>query len=306
MVPYHAQMARLGIDIGGSKVLGVVCDGPRVLRKSVAATGDDPVGAAAALAERLIDGSVDGIGLAVAAWVLQPEGRPVFTPNIPGGLPGLRERFDRWVLPVAVENDATAAAWAEFLFGAGVGKDPLVMVTVGTGIGGGLVIDGKVQRGARGFAGEFGHMPVSVDGPDCACGLKGCLEAVASGTAIARMAKEVFGDTTVLRSLAKDDVTAVTGAMVADAAGAGDEVCLRVMAEAGKALGAGLFGLAMAIDPQVIVVGGGVAEAGEMFLGPAREEVERRFAGRAAPVAIVAARAGNDAGAIGAAALVDT
>lgn len=277
-----------------------------MLRKAVAATGDDPVKAAAEVAGRLIDGSVEGIGLAVAAWVLQPAGTPVFTPNIPGGLPGLRERFEGLGLPLAIENDATAAAWAEFLFGAGVGKDPMAMVTVGTGIGGGLVIDGKVMRGARGFAGEFGHMPVDLDGPLCACGLNGCLEAMASGTALARMAKEVFDETTVLGSLAKDDPATVTGAMVADAAGAGDQACLRVMEEAGRALGAGLFGLAMAIDPAVIVVGGGVAEAGEMFLDPARREVERRFAGRAEPVPVVAARAGNDAGAIGAAALVDT
>jgi len=255
---------------------------------------------------------LSGIGLAIAGFVERSTGRVAFAPNLHDIEPDISSRVaDRFGVPVIAENDANAAAWAEGRLGAASGAKNYIMLTVGTGVGGGIVINGELYRGANGFAGEFGHMPISPWGDGtgererCSCGQFGCLEALASGSNLGRMARRKggrFGDSAVVR-LAGGDLEAITGAMVGEAALAGDKFALDLLVELGTFLALGLAGLAHAFDPELIVVGGGVAEVGEPFLGPARRELQRLFAGTVAPPPLFQAKLGNNAGAIGAALL---
>ncbi|MGH2719423.1 MAG: ROK family protein [Actinomycetota bacterium] len=245
------------------------------------------------------------VGIAAAAWVEYPSGRVVFAPNLTYEEPELASALSGAVgLPVVVENDANAAAWAELQYGAAQGATEMVMLTVGTGIGGGAVIGGQLHRGSTGLAGEFGHLPLVDGGPLCACGQRGCLEALASGSAIGRMAREGIDAApgSIVLGLAGGDPRRITGSIVSEAAHAGDEFAAEVLARAGRWLGAGMASLVQALDPQVIVVGGGGAAAGSLLLQPARVEMERRLAHRNGPP-IKEATLGNDAGAIGAASL---
>ena len=181
----------------------------------------------------------------------------------------------------------------------------MLMLTVGTGIGGGMILDGRLYRGSRGFGAEFGHMPVTLDGPACNCGSHGCLEAVASGTALGRRARERvvdYPESEVLR-LAHGKVEDITGAMVGKAADTYDPFAIELLWDLGTMLGVGLAGLAKAFDPELIVVGGGVLEEGESILGVAREELVARYKGQVDPPAVVSASLGNDAGVVGAAQL---
>jgi glucokinase len=210
-------------------------------------------------------------------------------------------------VPVVADNDNNAAAWGEFRFGAGRGYRHLLFVGVGTGIGGGVVIDGTLFRGAHGFAAEIGHFVVEPDGPACGCGNRGCFEQVASGSTITR-----YGRRAVTRHPYSDlvqrsggDPGAVTGAMVTEAARAGDTPARGILVEVGHRLGEGIAGLVNILDPELVIVGGGASAAGDLLLAPARtsfgrtvEDAERRPA-----VPIVAAALGIDAGAIGAASL---
>jgi len=280
-----------------------------------ATAGSSPNEAVLAIIDQLVRVSserLSGVGLAVAGFVETLTGRVAFAPNLHDIEPNINSRIaDRFRVPVLVENDANAAVWAEGRLGAASGARNYIMLTVGTGVGGGVVINGEMYRGANGFAGEFGHMPISPWGNGngervrCSCGQFGCLEAVASGTALGRMAGQRaagFGDSAVLR-LAAGNPAAITGAMVGEAALTGDKFALDLLAELGTLLALGLAGLAHAFDPELIVVGGGVAEAGELFLAPARQELQRLFAGTVAPPPVFNAKLGNDAGAIGAALL---
>ncbi len=265
----------------------------------------------AALEELLGRGGreVAGIGIGAAGFVEHPSGRMTFSPNVAYERSEIAEAVAaRFGLPVNVENDANAAAWAEYQFGVAQGADHMLMVTVGTGVGGGVVIGGKLYRGARGFAAEFGHMTLMDGGPQCTCGERGCLEALASGTAIARMAREGVGGApdSILPELSGEVPSRITGALVSEAARAGDEFAVEVLERAGRWLGVAFANLVNAFDPEVIVVGGGVAEAGYPFLEGARMEMDKRVGPRRAPPKIVTARLGNDAGVIGASALVRT
>ena len=176
-------------------------------------------------------------------------------------------------VPVIVENDANAAAWAEWRFGAGRGEPRLVCVTLGTGIGGGIVIDGVVQRGRWGMAGEFGHMVVVPDGRRCECGNRGCLEQYASRQrARARGPgagpRGVAGDGAAAWSASNGDVSALVGPLITEAARDGDAVAVELFGDVGRWLGIGLANLAAALDPGLFVIGGGVSDAGELLLGP--------------------------------------
>lgn len=186
-----------------------------------------------------------------------------------------------------------------------MGAKNMLMLTIGTGIGGGIVINDKLYRGSRGFAAEFGHMVGSVGGDLCPCGKQGCLEAMASGNALGRLAREAAPDrpeSEVLR-LAGGQPDRITGAIVGQAARNGDELALDLFKQIGRFLGLGLAGLAHAFDPQIIVLGGGVADTGEPFLRPAAEQLAERFQGLVPPPPVVPAKLGNDAGVVGAAAL---
>ncbi|HEX2149860.1 MAG TPA: ROK family protein [Actinomycetota bacterium] len=301
----------LGVDIGGTKILGAVVDEEGTILSKTRVPTDRAEGVDAlpeAVDMFLADAEkpIEAIGLAVAGFVEYPSGRIAFAPNLSFSNPDIGEDLSReYGLPVVVENDANAAAWAENRFGAGRGSLNMLMVTVGTGIGGGIVADGRLYRGSRGFGAEFGHMPVSLDGPQCACGSRGCLEAVASGTALGRMARERAPehlDSEVVR-LANGKVQDITGAMVGKAADIRDPFAVELLWDLGTLLGVGLAGIAKALDPELIVVGGGVLEEGESILGAARDELIARYAGQVDPPALVSASLGNDAGVVGAAQL---
>ncbi|HEX2179493.1 MAG TPA: ROK family glucokinase [Actinomycetota bacterium] len=301
----------LGVDIGGTKILGAVVDEKGTILSKIRFPTDPSRGLDAlpeAVDQFLADASqpILAIGLAVAGFVDHPSGRVAFAPNLRFTNPEVgHDLADEYGLPVVVENDANAAAWAENRFGAGRGTQDMVMLTVGTGIGGGIVAGGKMYRGSRGYAAEFGHIPVSLDGPACNCGSRGCLETMASGRALARMAQEradKWPDSEVLR-LAGGDPDRVTGALVGKAADIRDPFAMELLADLGRWLGVGLTGLARAFDPEVIVVGGGVLEEGEAVLGAARRELNENFQGRVDPPAVVSASLGNDAGVVGAAQL---
>ncbi|MGH2767381.1 MAG: ROK family protein [Acidimicrobiales bacterium] len=303
-----------GVDVGGTKLLAALVDpSGKVRHRLVLAT--DPNAATASILAALDQllaahaghaGEVLAIGVGVAGFVEYHSGRVAFAPNLtyeePEVAKVVRARFN---LPVTVENDAGAAAWGEHEFGAGRGCDEMLLVTVGTGIGGGIVVGGRLYRGHGGFAAEVGHMTLLEAGPSCACGQRGCLEALASGTAIGRMGREGVkaAPDSVLLELAGGDPARITGALVTQAARSGDRLAASVVERAGRWLGAGLASLVNILDPELVVVGGGAVGAGGLLMEPARAELASRLSGRREPPPVEEASLGNEAGAIGAAAL---
>jgi glucokinase len=286
----------IGVDIGGTKVAGgVVDDRGNVVAESRRPTPSDDADAALDAVVEVVEElraeyDVSAVGVAAAGYVSADRSTMLFAPNLPWRDVPVRDRIgERLGLPVDVENDANAAAWAEYRFGAGQGEAYLVCLTVGTGIGAGIVVDGALYRGRWGIAGEPGHVCVVCDGIPCGCGNDGCLEQYASGTALVRVAK--------------DNGLDADGPAVTAAARAGDERAVAAFAEVGRWLGRGLADLASVLDPGVFVVGGGVADAGELLLTPTREAYAANLSGRGhRPMADVRlASLGNDAGLVGAA-----
>jgi glucokinase len=244
-----------------------------------------------------------GVG---AAGMVQSDGVMRFAPNLAWREFPLRERIESAVgLPTMVDNDANVAAWGEFRFGTGRGSSDMLLVTVGTGIGGGIIAGRKVLRGAHGFAGEIGHIIVEPGGPLCGCGNHGCWEQVASGRAIGRLGREAAAGHpgSAMVALAGGDPSKITGPVVTASAKQGDPVAVRILAEVGRRLGEGIAGLVNILDPDLVVVGGGVIEAGDLLLEPARRAfIESVEAPEHRPnVPLLAAAMGNDAGAVGAA-----
>ena len=304
----------VGVDIGGTKVAaGVVDPGGRVLARALRRT---PSRDASAVESTIVDvvrelaaaHEVAAVGIGAAGFVDAVRSRVRFSPHLAWRDEPLRDALTAALaLPVLVENDANAAAWAEWRFGAGRGETHLVCVTLGTGIGGGIVLDGAVQRGRFGMAGEFGHMVVVPDGRRCECGNRGCLEQYASGNVLGREARELAraGSPVAVGLLQRvsGDVEALAGPVVTAAARAGDGCAVELLAEVGSWLGVGLANLAAALDPGLFVVGGGVSDAGELLLRPAREAFRRTLTGRGfrPEAAIVRAALGPEAGLVGAA-----
>lgn len=307
-------MNAVGVDVGGTKIAaGVVAPGGDLLRQVKYPTSDTPedlleniTGAVLEVVEGLDAG---GVCLAVPGLILAREHKVIFSPNLHAieDIP-LQEVLGRSIgLPVTVENDANAAAWGEFRFGAGKDVEHLIFITLGTGVGGGVITHGTLLRGAQGAGGELGHVTIQANGPRCSCGNRGCLEALASGTAIRRRAREIaakvpgsaLGRLAAERELLGEDVTAL--------ARAGDEAAIRVLREAGRWLGIGLAGFVNIFNPEVVAVGGGVAEAGDFILEPARDEVALRARSPSRElVRVIPASLGVEAGVIGAAALART
>jgi glucokinase len=230
-------------------------------------------------------------------------------PNLHGGV-GARVRgpvAEAVGLPVVVDNDANCAAWAEVVAGAGRGSSHVVLVTLGTGIGGGIVVDGRLQHGAHGFAGEPGHMVVDPTGPPCPCGRHGCWERYASGSALAWLARQAAarGDAPGVLALAGGAVDDIRGEHVATAGRLGDPAALAVFEELGRWLGLGVANLVNLLDPELVLVGGGLADVADLFLDHAREVVAGQVMGSAdrVPALLEAASLGSAAGAIGAALL---
>jgi glucokinase len=303
----------IGIDVGGTKVLGgVVDEAGKVL---TTARKDTPRQGGSALTQTIADvakellqqHSVTSVGVSAAGFVSSDRKTMLATPNIAdwNGV-DLDNQLTKLIgLPVVIENDANAAAWGEAKFGAGKNQDHMMMLTVGTGIGGGIVVNGALYRGAFGIAAEFGHMRVVPEGHICGCGARGCFEQYASGNALLRHAREAINASPeVARNLlSRGDgtVAGLTGQAITDAARDGDPVALAAFNTTGQWLGAGIASLAVLLDPACVVIGGGVIDAGEILLKPTRESLERNmpFAGKHPYPQIIAAKLGNEAGLVG-------
>jgi glucokinase len=302
-------MNAVGVDVGGTKIAaGVVSPEGKLLNEVRYPTENvrEPLLStiAGAIMEVQRDYQIGGVCLAAPGFILASENKILTAANLEAieGIPLKEELGRRTGLRVTVENDANAAAWSEFRFGAGQDVDNLVFVTLGTGVGGGIISHGVLLRGARGMGGELGHMTIQPDGPRCGCGNRGCLEALASGKAIGRRAREVASEQpdSALGRLAR----APLGEDVLDLARKGDGAALEVLWEAGTWLGIGLATFVNVFDPEVIAMGGGVSEAGDLVLEPARRELRLRSCSPARDlVEIRGATLGAKSGMLGAAAL---
>lgn len=309
-------MHAVGVDVGGTKILtGLVTDAGEVVRRHRIHTPQEgPEAVADAIADsvsHVLAGlprvEVCGVGVGVPG-PLNPETGVVYQPpNLRGWdtVPLGDLLSARIALPVRLENDADAAAIGEWWAGAGRGVSDLVYITVSTGVGGGIIVAGSLVRGVSGTAGEVGHMTIDPDGPRCHCGNTGCLEMLASGPAIARMAADAIraGRSTTMLDLAGGDPDSVTAKTVADAARAGDPLAGEIYERAGTYLGIGIANLLNLLNPARIIIGGGVSKAGSLLFDPARRTARQRaFERPARDAEIVPAGLGDDAGAIGAAA----
>lgn len=308
----------VGVDVGGTKVMAaeVAPDGT-VLRVAHRATPGRRVDVALledalteAVREVAAGRRLAGVGLAAAGFVDAAGERVMFAPHLPWRGQQVRARLaERWQVPVLLDNDANCAARAEAAYGAAVGARDALVVTLGTGIGGAVVLDGELHRGRNGMAGEFGHMQVVPDGRECECGGRGCWEQYSSGNALVRHARAALAEPGAagrLLDLAEGDPALVDGPMVTEAARAGDVVALAAFASVGGWLGAGLANLVAALDPEVVVVGGGVSAADDLLLEPARRALMSSLVGaedRVVPPVLQAAH-GPEAGAVGAASMV--
>ena len=303
----------IGVDVGGTKVLGgVVDENGKVLARARRDTprqgGADLTQAIADVAAELRAGfEIVAVGISAAGFVSSDRKTMLATPNIAGwnGV-NLDAALGTLIgLPLVIENDANAAAWGEARFGAGVDENHLVLLTIGTGIGGGVVLDGQLYRGAFGIAAEFGHMRVVPEGHLCGCGARGCFEQYASGNALLRHAREaISGSPEMARNLlSRGDgtVAGLTGKHITQAAREGDAVALAAFNTTAQWLGAGIASLAVILDPACVIIGGGVIDAGEILLTPTRVAVERYmpFSEKHPSPKIIAAQLGNEAGLVG-------
>ncbi|MBI4187471.1 MAG: ROK family protein [Chloroflexi bacterium] len=311
-------MPVIAVDIGGTniRVAIVSAAGQVVARESRPTLADEGpqavieriLSAIAGLLDRggLEPAQLDGISIAAAGAVDARRGVITASPNLPGwhDVPlqsVIREKFRA---DTFLTNDANAAALGEHRFGAGRGTSNLVYITVSTGIGGGIIIGGKLYSGSWGSAGEVGHMTIDADGPRCGCGNDGCLEALASGTAVAReaIARIRQGQASCLADMVKGEVANITAREVEQAARGGDSLASEVILRAATYLGIGVANLINIFDPEMIVIGGGMSRMGDMLFGPVRRTVSKRaYTAAAGAVRIIPSELGDDAGVIGAA-----
>ena len=305
----------IGIDIGGTKIsAGVVDSSGNLIDSSRISTptegGKELILAVINLIKELKEKhEIKGIGISIAALISSDYGTIVGAPNIANlsKLNFVNEIKAEFKLPIVVENDANSAMWAEFKFGNAKGLNPVMFFIIGTGVGGGLVIDGKLFKGANGIGAEFGHMCVVPNGLLCGCGSKGCIEQYASGGALIRYANEAIIDNPQgSETLLSFGEGKLTGSGLTKAAKAGNELALAAFNKQADWLGLACASYSLIIDPEAIIIGGGVADAGELFLAPVREAMRKYmpFAESHVPPKIIAAKFGNDAGLIGAADLV--
>jgi glucokinase len=299
----------VGIDAGGTKLLGGVVDEQLTVHHRVHRLwrGEDRQDVLDVFLEAVEEGfatapEAEAVGFGIPSLMDRDRAVSLACVHLPlDDVPFrdlMSERLDR---PVVVDNDANCALLAESRAGAAKGAADALLLTLGTGIGGGVLAGGQVYRGT-GPAGELGHVVVEIDGEECPCGSRGCLETVASGSAIGRAGERVAAAQPESGlGKAKESGREITGPLVTELAGEGDEVAVGVLAEAGRKLGAGLAGLANAFSPEVIVIGGGASAAGDLLLEPARDEFRRRTRGPNRDVPVVAAHFGDEAGMLGAA-----
>ncbi|MGZ4595491.1 MAG: ROK family glucokinase [Actinomycetes bacterium] len=304
----------IGVDVGGTKVAAGVVDekGGVLVHARVDTPPHNPAAVVDAIAmvvrQLRAAHDVEAIGVGVAGFVDNSRAKVYFAPNLRWQDVHLRHELEqRTGLPTVVENDANAAAWGEYRFGAGRGEDHIVCVTVGTGIGGGVIAGGELFRGGFGVAAEIGHIQMVADGRLCGCGQRGCWEQYASGNALVRDARERASesreDAETLLRLGDGTPEGIKGAHVTQAARLGDPIAIAAFENLGGWLGQGLADLAAVLDPETFIVGGGVSEAGDLFLRPMVDSFHRLLTGGDhRPVATVdVAQRGNDAGLLGAA-----
>jgi len=304
----------VGIDVGGTKIAGGVVDERGTIlntaRRESPATDTDAIEVAIEdlVAELRGNHEIEAVGVGAAGFVDVARSTVLFAPNLAWRDEPLRTDLEKRIgLPVVIENDANAAAWGEFTFGAGEDVSDSLLVTVGTGIGGGIVLNGELHRGAFGVAAEIGHMRVVPDGRICGCGNRGCWEQYASGRALVRDAREQARQGSLIARTLLDRaggrVEAITGPLITDAARDGDAFAREQLASLGRWLGEGIASLTAVLDPAVVVLGGGVSEAGDLLLDPVRAHFRANLTGRnyRPELEIRAARLGNKAGMIGAA-----
>ena len=307
----------IGVDIGGTKVLAgaVTADGeivevvrlPTPHRSTSPRVVEDTIVAAVSELQRATSHPARAVGVGAAGFV-DVEGSVAFAPHLSWRREPLQSRLEhRLSVPVRVDNDANTTARAELRFGAARAYRNVLCLTLGTGIGGALVLDRHVVRGSHGMAGEFGHMQVVPDGRACQCGNRGCWEQYCSGNALLLEARERLAarpaETSRLRKLVDQRAGRLDGPTVTRAAETGDAASAEMLAEVGTWLGVGVAGLCAAFDPELVIVGGGLSEAGDLLLEPAREALARRLPGagfRPVPV-LTRAALGSNAGFVGAA-----
>jgi glucokinase len=315
----------IGVDVGGTKVAaGIVDEDGRILAEEREKTpAGDPEAVVATIVEVIqrlrgrqdVEGrdgrDIEAVGLAAPGFVDETRSMVRLAPNIKGwrDRPLKRDIEDATGLPAVVENDASAAAWAEYTNGAGRGEDYLVCVTVGTGVGGGIVAGGNLYRGRFGSAAEVGHLKVEANGRPCGCGQRGCWEQYASGNSLVREARwraaESPDEATLLLRLGDGTPEGINGKHITEAARGGDLAAIGSFDAVGKWLGLGLADLVAILDPGCFVIGGGVSEAGELLFAPTRRSFAESLSGRSLrPMPdIRGAELGNAAGIVGVAQL---
>jgi glucokinase len=310
----HPTGPCIGVDLGGTKIAVArvepdgtlsrrcridtrVADGPKVIIQRMCKEIQHVMG----------DERVAGIGVAAPGPLNARTGVILSPPNLPGWVDiPLREELEKvFGLPVWIENDANAAAWGEYMRGAGSGADPMLYMTISTGIGGGVVLDGRLFRGADTYAGEIGHTTVDPSGPVCGCGRKGCLEVMASGTALARAAREAAErGNSLLSQWAEQTGISLTAEHVFSALDKGDEAAAAIVERTVEYLAIGISNFVHLFNPRRVVIGGGVTRSGEWLFNPLRERLEKwlmsSFSGT---FDLRQAELGDDAGVLGAASL---
>jgi glucokinase len=311
----------LAIDLGGSKIVTALVSpkGEIIAREYIPTLAEEGTEVVIGRMLAAIDSVTSKANLprssffniaVAAAGAIDPEkGIVTASPNLPGWLDvPLKEIVEKATgLETFLINDASAAALGEHHFGAGRGVNNLIYITVSTGIGGGIIINGKLYTGVSGSAGEIGHMTIDVNGPRCNCGNIGCLEVLASGTAVAREAQRLIGrgKKTIITELAEGEPQNITAQTVAAAAQKGDALALAIISKAATYLGIGLVNLVNIFNPEMIIIGGGMSRMGDMLLEPARQVVaERAFQLPAQRVRIVPSQLGDNAAVLGATAFV--
>jgi len=285
----------IGVDVGGTKILAAVVSREGAIEQRLEqptdVSSEEALLAAldAAVDELRRGGEVAALGFGLPSRIDQRSGRAVASVNIPLAGVDFRERMrERHGLPVGIDNDGNAAVIAEWRAGAARGADYVVMLTLGTGVGGGLILDGKPYRGAPGGGAELGHMVLDPDGPPCGCGGRGHLESFAAGPAADRAARELYGESSNARALV-------------DRARSGEPEAVEALASIGRYLGAGIASLVNIFEPELVVIGGGFGQTGELLLDPARAVLAREGLDPARDtVRVVEAELGADAGVIGA------
>lgn len=314
-----SQSARvLGVDIGGTTVkVGAATPQGELLSRVRSRTQR-------ANGQAILEGILETIGRAIREAGLMPTDIAAVGIGAPGSVDrkgglwagsttirlGVRVSLtdmvrERFAIPAFIDNDGNVAALGEMRFGAGADVLDMIYITLGSGVGGAIIIDGHIHYGRGRIAGEIGHMIIQKDGPLCGCGAHGCLEALASATAMIRKAQAALqaGEPTLLRGLVEGGPARLNGEIIARAARWGDQVALRIWREAGKALGVAIYSLAMLLGPEVFIIGGALAQAGQLLINPMYERLEEESRGRFDPRRVRMAALGAEAGLMGGVAL---